>query len=50
MLLLFHGHLLLGKIADHHSSFSQSVRDEMGGFMQAVPLFVAFLRFSASRS
>ena len=42
-LLLFDDHLPLGKIADHHSPFSQSVRDEMGGFMQAISLFVAFL-------
>ena len=36
LLLLFDDHLLLGKIANHHSSFSQSVCDEMGGFMQTV--------------
>ncbi len=35
-LILFLGndHLPLGKIADHHSPFSQSVCDKMGGFMQ----------------
>jgi len=32
---------MLGKIADHHSSFSQLVRDEIGGFVQTVPLFAA---------
>src|SRR5579859_491660 len=37
------GHLLLGKIANHHSPFSQSVRDEMGGFMQTVLLFTLLL-------
>src|SRR6266699_411525 len=40
-LMLLDDHLPLGKIADHHSPFSQSVRDEMGGFMQTVLLFVA---------
>ena len=39
--LLFDDHLPLGKIADHHSPFSQLVRDEMGGFVQTVVLFVA---------
>src|SRR5260370_22815588 len=43
MLLLFDDHLPLGKIADHHSPFSQSVRDEMGGFMQTVLLFTTLL-------
>jgi hypothetical protein len=42
-LLFLDDHLLLGKIADHHSPFSQSVCDEMGGFVQTVSLFVAFL-------
>ena len=41
MLFLRKDHLPLGKIADHHSSFSQSVRDEMGCFVQTVTLFVA---------
>jgi fumarate reductase subunit D len=41
LLLLLDDHLPLGKIADHHSPFSQSVRDEMGGLMQTVLLFVA---------
>ncbi len=39
MLFFRNDHLPLGKIADHHSPFSQSVRDEMGGFMQTVLLF-----------
>jgi hypothetical protein len=33
-------HLPLGKIADHHSPFSQLVCDEMGGFVQTVALLV----------
>jgi len=41
LFFLFDDHLLLGKIADHHSPFSQSVRDEMGGFVQTVPLLAA---------
>ncbi len=41
LLLLPDDHLPLGKIADHHSPFSQSVCDEMGGFMQTVALFIA---------
>src|SRR6266702_6685973 len=41
VLPFFHDHLPLGKIADHHSPFSQSVRDEMGGFVQTVFFFVA---------
>src|SRR5713226_3813275 len=45
--LLFDDHLPLGKIADHHSPFSQSVCDEMGGFVQTVsllaPLFLGYL-------
>ncbi len=40
-LSLLDNHLPLGKIANHHSPFSQSVRDKMGGFVQTVPLFVA---------
>jgi hypothetical protein len=40
-LSLLDDHLPLGKIADHHSPFSQSVRDEMGGFVQTVALFAA---------
>ena len=43
VLLLFHDHLPLGKIANDHGSFSQSARDKMRRFMQTVPLFVAFL-------
>src|SRR5205085_5271703 len=43
MLLLLDDHLPLGKIADHHSPFSQSVRDEMRGFVQTVLLFAALL-------
>ncbi len=42
-LLLLDDHLPLGKIADHHSPFSQSVCDEMGGFMQIVLLFAPLL-------
>jgi len=38
VLLLLDDHLPLGKIADHHSPFSQSVCDEMGGFVQTVLL------------
>ena len=35
LLFLFRNdHLPLGKIADDHSPFNQSVRDEMGGFVQ----------------
>ncbi len=37
-LLFLDDHLLLGKIADHHSPFSQLVCDEMRGFMQTVAL------------
>ena len=33
-------HLPLGEITDHHSSFSQLVCDEVGGFVQTVLLFV----------
>src|SRR6266704_6928790 len=43
VLPFFHDHLPLGKIADHHSPFSQSVRDEMGGFVQTVLLLAALL-------
>src|SRR5690242_21905858 len=43
MFLFLDDHLPLGKIAEHHSPFSQSVGDEMGSFMQTVlllaPLF-----------
>jgi len=42
-LSLLDDHLPLGKIADHHSPFSQSVRDKMGGFMQTVVLFSSLL-------
>jgi hypothetical protein len=41
VLSLLDDHLPLGKIANHHSPFSQSVCDEMRGFVQTVPLFVA---------
>ena len=41
MLLLGNDHLPLGKIANHHSPFSESVCDKMGGFVQTVLLFVA---------
>src|SRR5579859_629698 len=44
-LFLPYDHLPLGKIAKHHSPFSQSVCDEMGGFMQTV-LLLAPLLFS----
>ena len=40
--MLLGDHLPLGKISDHHSAFNQSVSDEMRGFVQTVPLFVAF--------
>jgi hypothetical protein len=40
LLLLLDDHLPLGKIANDHSPFSQSVSDEMGGFVQTVALFV----------
>ncbi len=43
ILALLDDHLPLGKIADHHSPFSQSVCDEMGGFMQTVVLFAPFV-------
>jgi len=33
-------HLPLGKIADHHSLFNQSVCDEMGGFVHTFSLLV----------
>jgi hypothetical protein len=42
-LLFLDDHLPLGKIANDHSPFSQCVNDEMGGFVQIVALFVAFL-------
>jgi hypothetical protein len=42
LFLLVHDHLPLGKITDDHSSFSQSVRDKRGGFVQTVVLFAAF--------
>lgn len=34
VILLLEDHLPLGEIADHHSPFSQSVCDQMGGFMR----------------
>jgi hypothetical protein len=37
--LLLDDHLLLGKIADDHSPFSQSECDEMRGFVQTVALY-----------
>src|SRR5947209_4994787 len=43
VLLFLDDHLPLGKIADHHSPFSQSVCDQMGGFMQTVLLFAPLL-------
>ena len=39
VLFFLDDHLPLGKIANDHSPFSQSARDEMGGFMQTVALF-----------
>src|SRR5205085_11041115 len=36
-------HLPLGKIADHHGPFSQSVCDEMGSFVQTVALLAPLL-------
>src|SRR5689334_20138 len=43
LLFLLNNHLPLGKIANHHSSFSQSVRDEMRSFMQTVLLLAPLL-------
>src|ERR1700730_15863403 len=43
VLFFLDGHLPLGKIAYDHSSFSQSVRDEVGGFVQTVLLFMTFV-------
>jgi len=43
VLVFVNDHLLLGKITDDHSSFSQCARDEMRCFVQTVSLFVAFL-------
>ena len=43
MLLLLDDHLPLGKIANDNSPLSQSVRDEMGGFVQTVTLLAALL-------
>ncbi len=42
-LVFVHDHLLLRKITDDHSSFSQCARDEMRRFVQTVSLFVALL-------
>jgi hypothetical protein len=42
LLVSFHDHLPLGKVANHHGAFNQSVSDEMRGFVQTVTLFVAF--------
>jgi hypothetical protein len=41
--VLFHDHLPKGVITDHNSSLNQFVSDEMGCFMQTVPLLVALL-------
>jgi hypothetical protein len=41
VLMGFHDHLPLGKIANHHGAFNQSGGDEMGGFVQTRTLFVA---------
>src|SRR5712692_1826717 len=43
VLLLFHDHLPLGKIANDHSPFSQCASDEMRCFVQTVLLFVALV-------
>jgi len=43
LLVLLPDHLPLGKIANDHSSFSQSVRDQMGSFVQTVLLFATLL-------
>ena len=43
LVMLFHHHLPLGKIADHNSPFNQFVANEMRGLMQAIALFVTFL-------
>ena len=42
LLVCFENHLLLGKIANDHSAFSQSVGDKMRCFVQTVALFAAF--------
>jgi hypothetical protein len=42
VLMGFHDHLPLGKIANHHGAFNQPVSDEMRGFVQTVTLFSAF--------
>src|SRR5262245_57914085 len=41
LLMGFGDQLPLGKIANHHGAFNQSAGDEMRGFMQTVPLFMA---------
>ena len=42
-LLLFHNHLSLGEISDHHGSFNQCVSDQMTCLVEQVSLLVAFL-------
>ncbi len=37
----FGDHLPLGKLANHHRALKQSVGDEVRGFVQTVPVFVA---------
>ncbi len=46
LLLFLHDHLPLGKVANHHNPFSQSVSDEMRCLVQAVLLFVALVKIS----
>jgi len=40
--MLFHNHLSLTQITNHHSSLNQLVSDEMRRFMQAIALLGAF--------
>jgi hypothetical protein len=42
LLVGFRDHLPLGEIANYHGAFNQSRGDEMRGFVQTVPVFVAF--------
>ena len=42
VLMLFHHHLPLGKVSDHNSAFNQFVAYQVGRFVQAILLFVAF--------
>lgn len=40
-LMLFHYHLPLAQITNHHSSLNQLASNEMRGFVQRVPLLIA---------